>query len=228
MKYLRAAAALLLTAVLCGCSVFPAEEEAKNLAWHDEFDKTVSQVECAARCVTEKQGEADPVSEWEGYYTADLAETVTKENGEKAELYYLREDGGCSVCFFNPDYRIWVKTPVAEDENLFYPAAILDRLRKFGAFIDRGELVFDEEQQKYIGRDLSGHYLCGEEEHRVLSLEISIKAGRVSGFTEVYEPVGEEEGARYIDTVVLEVTGFHIELPEKIYTPEDIEKLPSF
>ena len=175
--------------------------------------------------MTTESGSPGTVRRWSGTYDGQNVYIKSEDSEGEQELYYVRDGEGCRVFVWNGDYKVWLSQDVTADDNMFYAYEVVDRMNKYGSWMDQELVEYKEDTQAYYGCDLPGKCVIDGEEHLVTELNIRTDGQYIRSVKERY--IIEADGAARTRTDELTISSVGkatVTLPEKVWTEQELRE----
>ena len=223
----KLAAVLCVCAVLlslCACSQEEEREEPANVRWLRNVSETFGVNSYVIQIMTTETGSPGTVRRWSGTYDGRNAYIKSEDSEGASELCYVRDGEGCKVYIWNAEYEIWLSQDVTADDNMFYAYEVIDRMNKYGSWMDQELIEYDEETQTYHGCDLPGKCVIDGEEHLITDLYIKTDGQYIRSVKERYI-IETDDGTAHTRTDELTVSSVgkaSITMPEKVWIEQEL------
>lgn len=218
--------------LMCICVIFVScaceNEENPSVVWRNRVSWMLGNKSYRATIMTQNLSNKEFGQSIYAEFNGDISHIIFSENDgvtEDTEVYYTyRDEDGemvCRVYAYAADYEYWVGEQTEYLDNYFYAYSIVEEIRKLGAYVDMGELVYDAEQGAYVGENFSGPFVYDGIEHHVKSMTVTVSGERIVAIDQVYT-TSADSNIKYHEVIEFTKIGdLHFDLPRKNITYED-------
>lgn len=230
-KVLSVLLCIIMLFSFCSCGKEP--EKNQSVAWHDKVAWLLGVKSYIAKLTTTDESTGLQINSKYAEFGGDISyvEFVDGEDTQKVYFTYRQEDGKdvCRIYGYSEEHDYWVGKQIDYSENYFYAYSFVEKIRKIGAYVDMGELVYNEDEHRYHGDNLSGSFVFEGVEHHVDSMKVVAVGNRIISVDELYKEKPDAE-KQYRQTIEFSKIGdVHLELPKNSITYEDaVDKVGYF